>query len=269
VAGAGPGIAAAAFNAAPPTHEHEFYSDGTSVNTTRGWREMRLSAAVRRQPGTPCSPAQWDQRVLPEPTARVAICSIANCRRVGASWQRLSKRLGLKQARRLSVIADGAKWIWDQAARRLPGHNAQWCVDIYHVSQHLHECGKTIYGEGPPARAWAQQRLESVLQHNGVGLIDRLQRERAAAMDQTHRRRAIDKLLGYLRDNADSLWYCQRLTAGLPIGSGQIEGGCKFIGTRLKLNGARWCLRRAERMGALRCLEYSRLTSTNWEKRAA
>ncbi len=36
-----------------------------------------------------------------------------------------------------------------QAAKRL-SPKARWCVDVYHVSQHLHECGKTLLGEGAP-----------------------------------------------------------------------------------------------------------------------
>jgi hypothetical protein len=247
---------------------HEFYSDGTSVNTTGGWREMRLSVVARREAAGPVKPGDWSDRVLPEPSAKLALCAIADCRRVGASWQRLSRRVGLGDRADLSVIADGAKWIWDQARRRL-SKRAEWCVDIFHVSQHLHECGKALRGEGPAARAWAQERRDHLLQHAGVGLIVRLRREAGEQTDPAHRR-AIERLLGYLSDNRDSLWYPDRLARGLPIGSGLIEGGCKnTIGARLKINSARWRVKRAERMGALRCLEYSGQTNAYWRLRAA
>lgn len=248
--------------------EPEFYTDGVKVNTTGGWREMRLNIAAKREPTGPCEPKDWGRRVLNEPTARLATARIAKAELVGAGWAKLSRRLRLEEARRLSVIADGAKWIWSQAARRLPGHNADWCVDIYHVSQHLHDCGKSILGEGKHARQWADERLQYLLEHEGVGLIRRLAQERRMTCDPSHQR-AIDRLLGYLRDNRDSLWYRRRLAQGLPIGSGQIEGGCKYVGSRLKLNGARWRLRRAERMAALRCLDYSDQTAPYWTPRAA
>jgi hypothetical protein len=247
---------------------HEFYSDGSSVNTTEGWREMRLSVVARREAGAPVKPGDWSDRVLPEPSAKLAICAIANCRRVGASWQRLSQRLGLNRCDDLSMIADGAKWIWDQARQRL-SKQAEWCVDIFHVSQHLHECGKTLRGEGAAAQAWAQEHLDHLLEHAGVALIERLQRERDEQIEPAHRN-AIERLLGYLNDNRDSLWYPDRLARGLPIGSGLIEGGCKnTIGARLKINSARWRVKRAERMGALRCLEYSGQTNAYWHSRAA
>jgi hypothetical protein len=238
------------------------------VNTVDGWREMRLSVVARREAGTPALPSGWDQRVLPEPTARLAVCAIADCHHVGASWKRLSRRLHLEEAEDLSVIADGAKWIWDQARRRLPGTRTQWCVDVYHVSEHLHACGKALHGEGSTARNWAQERLQTALESNGVGLTRRLERERSNLTGG--RQKAVDQLLGYLKENRDSLWYQQRLAEGKAIGSGLIEGCCKTaIGGRLKLNSARWRVRRAERMGALRCMDYSGLTQSYWQNRAA
>jgi hypothetical protein len=247
---------------------HEFYSDGTCVNTVDGWREMRLSVLARREAGSPVKPGDWEHRTLPDPSAKLAVCAIADCRRVGASWQRLSDRAGLRECDNLSVIADGAKWIWDQARRRL-SKKAEWCVDVYHVSQHLHECAKLLLGEGAAAQAWAKERLDHLLEHAGVSLIERLRRERATWKEAKHQQ-AVDRLLNYLQDNRDSLWYPQRLAQGLPIGSGLIEGGCKnVIAARLKINSARWRIKRAERMGALRCLEYSGQTTAYWRKRAA
>jgi len=66
------------------------------------------------------------------------------------------------------------------------------------------------------------------------------------------------------------MWYRDRLQEGLPIGSGLIEGACKnMIGARLKANSARWRVRRAERVGALRCLDYSDQWDTYWLSTAA
>jgi len=59
--------------------------------------------------------------------------------------------------------------------------------------------------------------------------------------------------------------YRRRLAEGLPIGSGLVEGTCKnVVGKRLKLNSARWRVRRAEHMAALRCLHYSKLWEPYW-----
>jgi len=62
----------------------------------------------------------------------------------------------------------------------------------------------------------------------------------------------------------------KRLQQGLPIGSGLIEGAGKTtLARRLKINSARWRVRRAERMGAIRCLQYSGMWEAYWESKQA
>ena len=244
----------------------EFSTDGLQINTVDGWREMRVSVWSKREACAPCVPELWDQRVLNEPTCRLAICAIAPCRRVGASWQRMNTRLGLGGTS-LSILADGAKWIWKEAGKRFSSR-AQWCLDIYHGSQHIHQCAKALWGEGAAAQRWADQRLRHVLRHNGPSLIASLRAQQSQW--PTEKQPALTRLVNYLEDNCDSMWYRDRLAAGLPIGSGLIEGAAKnVLGARLKINSARWRIRRAERIGALRCLDYSDLWETYWRSKAA
>ena len=99
----------------------EFGTDGIKINTTGGWREMRQSVISKREPALPAAAGQWDRRVLEPPAVRLAVCQIAHCDRIGASWERLLKAAGLPKDQNLSVIADGAKWIWDQAAKTVQG----------------------------------------------------------------------------------------------------------------------------------------------------
>ena len=252
----------------------EFSTDGVTVNTTGGWREMRLTTLAKRRPASPCDPSEWAGRVLNEPAVRFSTCAIADAAHVGAGWKRLSGRMGLDAEPSVDVIADGAKWIWEQAAKRLPRHNGRWCVDVYHVSQHLHQCGRELLGEGPAARAWAQRRLTAALEGNGPALVALVESDAAAGPAAgpagSGERRSLDRLLAYLNDNRDRMWYRDRLAAGLPIGSGMIEGGCKnTIGARLKLNNARWRIRRAERIGTLRCVDASGQWENFWKPAAA
>jgi hypothetical protein len=251
----------------------EFSTDGVKVNTVDGWREMRLSILAKREPTSPCEPQHWGERVLNEPTVRFSTCAIADADHVGAGWARLSKRMNLEKEAVVNVQADGAKWIWEQAAKRLPKHNGKWCIDVYHVSQHLHQCGRELLGEGKEARAWADDRLAIALSQNGPAMIQQIESEASASGEQagpsssssSTRRKSLDDLLTFLRPNRDRMWYRDRLAAGEPIGSGMIEGGCKnTIGARLKLNNARWRIRRAERIGTLRCVDASDQWSNFW-----
>lgn len=247
--------------------EPEFYSDGLKVNTTGGWREMRLNLLQKRERATPATPDQWKDRVLPEPTVRLASCAIADSRLTGAMWKRWSTRMGLDDSTELSVLGDGAPWIWEQARRRL-SPDAQWCVDVYHVSEHLHACGKAMFGEGAAARSWADERLTELIEQAGPAFIRQLDEQIASSGNADHAS-AMTSVRTYLAGNRERMWYARRLAEGKAIGSGAIEGACKKIGVRLKLNSARWRPRRAERFGALLCLEYTDQTPNYWRSRAA
>jgi len=245
----------------------EFYTDGVKVNTVDGWREMRLSVFAKREAGEPVTPDRWKDRVLPEPAARVAACAIAPSHCIGASWRRMLERLGLADCPTLGVLGDGAKWIWDEAAKRFERVTAvDWCVDVFHVSEHLHACAGRMFGaQAPGAKLWATTRIEQLMELQGPAFIERLQAERPAAGNDRGRAEALDELIAYLSANRDSLWYRTRLAQGKPIGTGLIEGACKnTIGARLKINNPRWRVRRAERMGILRCLQYSDLWNAYW-----
>lgn len=246
--------------------EPEFYSDGLKINTVGGWREMRLNLLQKRARAAPATPARWKDRVLPEPAVRLASCSIADSRLTGAMWKQWSGRMALDDSKQLSVLGDGAPWIWEQARRRL-SPDAQWCVDVYHVSEHLHACGKAMFGEGPTARSWADDRLTELIELAGPRFLRHLDERIASCQDAEHVK-AMTALRTYLSGNRDRMWYAQRLAEGKAIGSGAIEGACKKIGARLKLNSARWRIRRAERFGALLCLEYTDQMANYWSRAA-
>jgi hypothetical protein len=248
--------------------EQEFYTDGVTVNTTEGWRDLRLNVMDKRESALPATVDQWKDRVLPQPSVRIAWASLAACEQQGRAWKQMGRTLGVIDDDTLSVLADGAKWIWDQAA--LCWTKAQWVLDVFHVSQHIHDCGKILFGEmSAQTRPWSAAQLQSLIEHGPVQYLKDLKELRAIHTD-AEKIKAIASLLGYLEPNVDSLWYRQRLAAGRPIGTGLIEGGCKtIVSNRLKLNSARWTPKHAEQMAALRCLDYSGLWSDFWADRAA
>jgi hypothetical protein len=83
-------------------------------------------------------------------------------------------------------------------------------------------------------------------------------------------RKALEGLREYLGHHVSHLHYAQRLAEGRSIGSGQVEGACKnLIGRRLKQTGARWRVRRVNRMASLCCLIYSHAWKPYWNTPAA
>jgi hypothetical protein len=258
--------ASAAFQSA--TGEVEFATDGTAVNTTEGWREMRLSLFAKRSRGRPANLHDWEERNLPSPHARVVFAGLRRAETLGPQWRRWAGRLGLKQTNELTVLADGARWIWKQVNRWLPG--ACGVLDIYHASEHLYQTAAVLEGEQTPrAQTWVEKHRQCLLEGGADALLKALSQEYKQRRS-LRQRASLDSLSAYFRPHRDHTSYQQRLTQGQTIGSGIVEGACKtVVARRLKQTGARWRIRRVERMAALCCLLYGDQWNTYWTTRAA
>lgn len=248
--------------------EAEFSTDGTSVNTTTGWRETRIGVFAKRERGQPQSIVSWEERNLPRPKARVAFAGLVRAQTFGGQWRKWASRLGLKQTSALSFLADGARWIWKQAKRQLP--DAQGVLDIYHASEHLHQTAAVLHGEGSQAaKRWVEHRRRCLLRGGARALLNVLAEERKAT-SSPRKRAALDALHTYLEPHLDHTPYRERLLAGQTIGSGLVEGACKnVIGRRLKQTGGRWRPKRVDGMAALCCTLYSGHWKTYWSAKAA
>jgi hypothetical protein len=234
----------------------EFQTDGTCANTIGGWREVRLSIFAKRQRGEPVTDLDdWDDQRLPAPHARVAMAAIRTSGELGPQWRRAAARLGVKRTDDLTVLADGAKWIWAEAEANLPG--AAGVLDIYHAVEHLSEAANALHGAGTgEAPAWVERYRRTLLESGAEGVLEGLGSE---AGD-------VSGLIGYLEPHRGRTAYRRRLAEGRSIGSGLVEGACKTaIGRRLKQTGARWRVRRLERMAALCCLNYGDQFDAYWK----
>lgn len=235
----------------------EFQTDGTCVNTTEGWREMRLSIFAKRTRGQPTKGSHdWEQRHLPAPHVRVIQTAIRTGDQLGPGWRRSARRLGVSDTSQLSVIADGAKWIWSQVSAHLPG--SVGVLDIYHASEHLWAAANGHFGERTSeARSWVNARRASLLERGAAGLLGELVGV------------AWSSVRGYFESHVAHTGYQSRLAEGRVIGSGLVEGACKHVVCRrLKQTGARWKVRRVERMATLCAVQAGHQWDAYWKEAA-
>lgn len=245
----------------------EFTTDGTSVNTTEGWREMKVGIFSKRQRGEPASPAEWASRALPPPTGCVAFAAIEKSHRFGRRWNAWKKRLGLTDASMVTVLADGAKWIWEEQRKHL--RHAEGVLDVFHALEHVAATGKVLHGDTPAAADWTDAGRAALLAA-GFGGIERHVSESLARTRSPSKRSALESLCNYLEPHEHHLDYRRRLATGQSIGSGQVEGACKnLIGRRLKQTGARWRPRRVNRMAGLCAIMYSKQWNLYWQSHGA
>jgi hypothetical protein len=172
-------------------------------------------------------------------------------------------RRGAGHVRQLTILGDGAAWIWNIAAAKFPG--ATCIVDLFHAREHLHSLARSLefmlldhYGE------WLAARLEDL----DYGYIDGIEAAVRKYPLEGVKKAEVEKELGYFLNNAPRMRYKWFRSRGLFTGSGVVESGCKaVIGQRLKLSGMRWTITGADAITTLRCQQASRPEDRIWTAR--
>jgi hypothetical protein len=244
--------------------EVEFQTDGTMVNTTAdGWREMRLGVFAKRKPGRAAKPKAWAKRRLPAPSCRVIFAGVQTAATFGPRIRAWAGRLSIQDPSEVTVLADGADWIWKAAAEQLPGSGG--VLDIFHAIEHIAGCGREVFGEGSAqARTWTDRGREMLLAGGAEGIANLITQTRRTR--RGGKRAALDGLARYFGRQSKHLGYACRLAEGKSIGSGLVEGACKqVIGRRLKQTGARWTIRRVNRMATLCCTFHCDTWDNYWK----
>jgi hypothetical protein len=172
---------------------------------------------------------------------------------------------GLLHSELVVVLGDGAHWIWNMAALHFP--HAVHIVDLYHAREHLYNLLKLIF---PPGEFHEARRKEwsDWLEKGKVEQIISTASE-LLPKEETSRKSAMTEI-EYFKTNAERMRYTDFRARGLFVGSGVIEAGCKnIIAARMKKSGAKWSIRGANTIIALRCTLASSRFEDYWAECAS
>ena len=166
-------------------------------------------------------------------------------------------RRGSDHVRQLTILGDGAPWIWGIATSKFP--EATQIVDLFHAREHLHDLARMLeFMLLDHKDEWLAARLEDL----DYGYIDGIVAATRQYPLAGTKKDEIDTALGYFENNAPRMRYHWFRQCGLFVGSGVVESSCKtVIGSRLKQSGMHWTLPGADAIIALRCRE----ASSHWE----
>lgn len=224
----------------------EVQIDAGKVNTTTGWRDLKLCVVGKRMRGDAATPEEWSDRMLPAPTIRTVVANIEEARTFAERVREETDRLKVTTAGDVTVLGDGAEWIWNLASDVVP--QAAGVLDVYHAVEHIGAAVKAIWGESAEAMAHRHAGVSAVVTGGEAGI----ERWIAGAFSQLPAGSSGDELrdlAAYLGSHPTRLGYAQRLASGRSIGSGLIEGSVKqLVNRRMKRTGARW---RVEHVGPL------------------
>jgi hypothetical protein len=185
--------------------------------------------------------------------------------------QRFTARVARVKARFPNALhvclGDGAPWNWEFFAAHYP--DAVWVLDFYHAATHLHSAAEAIFGPGTEAEGY-YERWRAALRDEEGGVASLLRsfvyyRNRAAL--SAWAQRVLDTELNYFRQHAELMQYADFRAAGLPIGSGVTEAGCKeLIKARFCRSGMRWKRASGAPILQLRAIKLSQHWDSFWSK---
>jgi hypothetical protein len=163
-------------------------------------------------------------------------------------------RRGAHHVRQLTILGDGAAWIWNIASSKFP--EATQIVDLFHAREHLHDLARSLeFMLGDRKGDWLAARLQDLDYGDIDGICAAARVYPLAGVKKTE----LDTALGYFENNAPRMRYKWFRSRGLFVGSGAVESGCKaVIGQRLKLSGMHWTVEGASAIATLRCQQASR-----------
>ena len=140
--------------------EIEFTADGTCVNTTEGFKEVRVGIFSKRATGPFEMPCRWASRHLPRPHVSIAFAAIEEKDVFRKRWGHWQNRLGITDPGVVSALADGAPWIWDAIFLEFSG-KAQENPDIFHALEYLSNKGEALFGKGTAEYTWWYNTMKS------------------------------------------------------------------------------------------------------------
>jgi hypothetical protein len=220
--------------------DHELHIDGGKVNTVEGgWRDIKAAGFACRERGEPAASLDYEQRDLPAPGVRSVVAAIEGAEAFGGRVEKEALRLKVPLGAGLSVLGDGAGWIWKLQEGHFYG--AAQVLDVFHATEHLAAAARAALGEGEAMKGWLEQARRLLVGDGYAGVCEALARPLADEKARQRLEGAAGEVLNYFAANRGRLGYAARLSRGQAIGSGLVEGAIKqLVNLRMKRTGARW-----------------------------
>ena len=226
-------------------------ADGTTVHEEAGWHEVKTASVY------------WEDEDFKRHCRYVG--SFEDSERFGWQLWHEACRCGLREAKEVIYIGDGAGWIRTEHRRHFG--RATFIIDWYHASEHVWDCGKVLFGDGTEQTAeWVNKCLDMLWDGWTKRLLDDL-----TCYSKSHRavkRQALDGLIRYISVNEEQMRYDVFRAKGYHIGSGAAEGACKHVvAKRLKQSGMIWSRAGSSATLALRLVWLNNKWNAFWQRK--
>jgi len=220
------------------------------------WREDKVLTISSYLPGVP------DEDKVPQPLVTTYLATMHDSGDFGTLARLEAERRGIRQAKEVVVLGDGAAWI--DTLHQQHFHRHVRILDWYHAKERLHAVARAAEPDDQAKQQGLAERLTAALwqgQAQSVAQAIATLSDRAGpprdADPQDHPRRVLQRSAGYFHHHADHMNYPAYRKRGWPIGTGMTEAGVKQFNKRVKGTEQFWNDHGVEPILALRSLRLS------------
>ena len=165
--------------------------------------------------------------------------------------------LGIKGAKQILLIADGADWIWQHIPPLLNRLSCEdktsYLVDFYHATEHLQDFADAAFSNEKERIYWFKIARKDLKSGKIDELLEQMKKKKSS---RGSRRKILTNQINYFdkRRNKGLLNYHKISQLNLSIGSGAVESLIRqAVNLRLKGNGKFWLKENAEIILHARC----------------
>lgn len=152
-----------------------------------------------------------------------------------------------------AFLGDGQRDIWEFRRQYFPGYEE--VLDWMHASEYLWKAAYLFLPESSPeAHAWVERQQKRFRGGDVRKVIREIQRlARNGTIRGRARRKEAGKIVAYYQTNRKRMRYDRFRRRGLPIGTGAVEGTCRYlVKDRMERSGMRWTIEGAQAILTLR-----------------
>ena len=159
-------------------------------------------------------------------------------------------------------VMDGERALWKKL--RETELDVVTILDIFHALERVWDAAHCFHPEGSQqAEEFVTVRLKRILEGDVGRVIGGLRQMATKHNLRGSRKKRLDASVKYLENNRTNMRYDEYLANGYPIGSGVVEGICRYlIKDRMELTGMRWRTEGAQAMLDLRAV----FLNDDWER---
>jgi hypothetical protein len=180
-------------------------------------------------------------------------------------------KIGAGKSTRVHGMGDGAVWIANRTMDKLKGQ-ATFLLDFYHISEYIAAAAEVV--AAGRKQGWLREQQQHLKDNQVSKLLNELERHcqfhDLAKCGRHHERNEREECPAhrckrYIENRLDYLDYKGALEAGLPIGTGETEGGHRsIIQARIKKSGAWWLRESVDKILTLRTNRANREWEPYW-----